>query len=117
MIRRAVTVAGIIVALLALGPFATPQVTDGVVDDVASTPGPADHRNDLPVVQPERRVGTTGTARGAPSHGLFVVLALVGAFLATGSDRHRPRRQPVRVACRPPWSRPPRRGPPLLLAH
>jgi hypothetical protein len=113
--RRAVLAAAFIVALLALGPFATPQVAEDVVGDVASPAGPVDHRNDLPVVQPGRHLGGTGAARLTTGRGLLVVLALAGLLAATAPDRTRRRRDRVRTDRPPAWSRPPRRGPPLLL--
>jgi hypothetical protein len=114
--RRAVLAAGVIVALLALGPFATPQVAEDVVGDIASAAGPVDHRNDLPVVQPDRHLGNTGAARLTTGRGLLVLLALAGILLAAGPDPTRRRRDRVRTDRPPTWSQPPRRGPPLLLA-
>ncbi|HEY5888278.1 MAG TPA: hypothetical protein VIT24_11155 [Acidimicrobiales bacterium] len=112
---RAVLAAAFIVALLALGPLATPQVAEDVVGDIAPAAGLVDHRNDLPVVQPDRHLGGTGAARLAIGRGLLVVLALAGILVATGPDRPRRRRDRVRADRPPTWSRPPRRGPPLLL--
>ena len=116
--NRAMMVAGFIVALLALGPLATPQVAEDVGGNDASAAGPVDHRNDLPVVQPVRHVGgTAGTTRVAPGRALLlVVFALAGILLAAGSDPTRRRRDRVRTDRPPTWSQPPRRGPPLLLA-
>ena len=115
-VPRAVLAAGFIVALLALGPFASPQVAEDVVGDIASAAGPVDHRNDLPVVQPDRHLGRTGATRLTTGRGLLVVLAVAGLLLATGPDTTRRRRDRVRRDLLPTWSRPPRRGPPLLLA-
>jgi hypothetical protein len=114
--HRAVLAAGFIVALLALGPFATPQVAEDVVGDIASAAGPVDHRNDLPVVQPDRHLGSTGAARLTTGRGVLVVLALAGILLAAGPDPNRRRRDRARTDRPPTWSQPPRRGPPLLLA-
>ena len=117
--NRAVMVAGFIVALLALGPLATPEVAEDVGGNDASAAGPVDHRNDLPVVQPVRHVGgTAGTTRVAPGRALLllVVFALAGILLAAGSDPTRRRRDRVPTDRPPTWSQPPRRGPPLLLA-
>jgi hypothetical protein len=116
--NRAVMVAAFIVALLALGPLATPQVAEDVGGNDASAAGPVDHRNDLPVVQPVRHVGgTAGTTRVAPGRALLlVVFALAGTLLAAGSDPTRRRRDRVPTDRPPTWSQPPRRGPPLLLA-
>ncbi|MET0148673.1 MAG: hypothetical protein ABW008_03025 [Acidimicrobiales bacterium] len=114
--NRAVMIAGFIVALLALGPLATPQVAEDVGRDVASATGPVDHRNDLPVVQPDRHLGGTGAARLTTGRGLLVVLAIAGILLAAGPDPTRRRRDRVRTDRPPTWSQPPRRGPPLLLA-
>jgi len=114
--NRAVMIAGFIVALLALGPLATPQVAEDVGGDVASATGPVDHRNDLPVVQPDRHLGGTGAARLTTGRGLLVVLAIAGILLAAGPDPTRRRRDRFRTDRPPTWSQPPRRGPPLLLA-
>ena len=122
--NRAVMIAGFIVALLALGPLATPQVAEDVGGDgasatggdIASAAGPVDHRNDLPVVQPDRHLGGTGAARLTTGRGLLVVLAIAGILLAAGPDPTRRRRDRFRTDRPPTWSHPPRRGPPLLLA-
>ena len=112
--RRALLAAAAVVMLLALGPFASPLVdhaTAGVGGEA-----PVDHRNDVPVVQPVRSAAASPSSRTPSSRSLLVV-ALVVAFGLAGATfvRRRPDTSFVREG--PPlWSRPPRRGPPFLLA-
>ena len=111
---RAVLGAATIVLLLALGPFASPLVSGedgGVTSEV-----PVDHRNDVPVVQPARASAPLVSSRQPTSRSLVIVLLVAGLVLAaTPVVRRRP--AGLLPPDRPPlWSRPPRRGPPLLTA-
>ena len=112
MIRRAFFLAGLVVVLLALGPFAAP-LTDEVATSVVDVQ--VDHRNDVPVVQPSRpessHLATEPPVDPQPAR------RRPGGGPAAGGGRGRRRHTAIAAVARPPsWSRPPHRGPPLLAA-
>ena len=105
-------VAAVVVAFLALGPFASPDV-EVVVEDGP----PVDHRNDLPVIRPQGADAVTAVLAARPaSRGLLAVLTL-NAVLVMGMLVAGAARQPLFAPGPPPPGPPPtRRGPPALLA-
>jgi hypothetical protein len=111
-VRLAWLVAGAVVLLLALGPFAAPSV------DTASQAGAAqDHPNDVPVIRPSGSAGVASVLTARPtSRAVLAVLSLVlvlsGPLAVPGALRW-DMAPPGPPAPGPPRSR---RGPPLLPA-
>ncbi len=113
MIRRGFLLAALVVVVLALGPFAAP-LTDDVGTSIVDVQ--VDHRNDVPVVQ-RSRPDSSHLATELPStRSLLVVVVLVAGLLLAAVAVWRRHTPTAAVARLPSWSRPPRRGPPVLAA-